>query len=196
MQPNRVRVFVALNVPETVRSSISAFIAKLRPACAEARWARLEGLHVTLKFIGEVPEEQIAAIEGSLAQVPFHNPIEINFRNVGFFPNQKRPLVFWAGIEAGPELPALAEAVNASLEPLGIAREQKTFSPHLTLARFKPARGTPKLDTLHIAIAAAAPLEFGSAIAKEFHLYQSILKPGGAEYTRLASFGAKTGDSQ
>jgi 2'-5' RNA ligase len=189
-----VRVFVALDVPESVRSSIAAFIAKLRPACNFARWVRVEGLHVTLKFIGEVPPEKIAAITASLARIPFHNPIAINFRNVGFFPNQKRPLVFWAGIEAGPELPALAEAVNASLEPLGIAREQKTFSPHLTLARFKPARGTPDLESLHKAIAAAAPLEFGSAVAKEFHLYQSVLKPGGAEYTRLATFGSATGD--
>ena len=189
-----MRIFVALDVPETVRISIAGFIAKLRPSCAVARLARLEGLHVTLKFIGEVPPEKIAAITASLAQIPFHNPIEIKFRSVGFFPNQKRPLVFWAGIEAGQELDALAEAVNSSLEPIGIAREQKTFTPHLTLARFKPWRGTPDLDALQKAIAAAAPLEFGSAVAKEFHLYQSILKPGGAEYTRLATFGCATGD--
>jgi 2'-5' RNA ligase len=255
MQADRVRVFVALAVPESVRKAIAGFIAKLRRSTDTARWARLEGLHVTLKFIGEVPPEKIAAIAASLAQIPFRAPIEIKFRNVGFFPNQKRPLVFWAGIEAGPELPALADAVNTSLEPLSIAREKKTFAPHLTLARFKPVRGTPKLDTLHKAIAAAgsgviwsavfpnklfrpsfrakrgiplrsglpghggiprfarndgffvfsksnetttaaAPLEFGGTLAKEFHLYQSILKPGGAEYTRLATFGCATGDPQ
>jgi 2'-5' RNA ligase len=149
-----------------------------------------------LKFIGEVPQETIAAITPSLAQIPFRAPIEIEFRNVGFFPSLKRPLVFWAGIEAGQELAAIAEAVNTSLEPLGIACEQKTFSPHLTLARFKPGRGTPDLGALHNAIAAAAPLEFGSADAKEFHLYQSVLKKGGAEYTRLATFGCATGDSR
>jgi len=189
-----VRVFVALTVPESVQTAIAGFVAKLRRSTDTARWARLEGLHVTLKFIGEVPPEKIATITASFAQIPFHNPIEINFRNVGFFPNKKRPIVFWAGIEACPELAALAEAVDASLEPLGIAREQKTFAPHLTLARFKPMRGTPKLDTLLNAIAAATPFEFGSAIAKEFHLYQSVLKPGGAEYTRLATFGCATGD--
>jgi 2'-5' RNA ligase len=187
---------VALAVPEPVRTAIAGFVAKLHRSTDTARWARLEGLHVTLKFIGEVPLEKIAAITASLAQIPFRNPIEIKFRNVGFFPNQKRPLVFWAGIEAGPELGALAESVNASLEPLEIAREQKTFAPHLTLARFKPHSGTPNLDTLHKAIATAAPLEFGGTLAKQFYLYQSVLKPDGAEYTRLATFGSATGDSR
>ena len=71
------------------------------------------------------------------------------------------------------------------MAPLGIPREERAFSPHLTLARFDTPRG---LDALHAAIEKAGPLEFGATTAKEFHLYQSVLKPGGAEYTRLATF--------
>jgi len=117
----------------------------------------------------------------------------MKFRNGGFFPDERRPRVFWAGIEAGPELGALAAAVETSLEPLGIAKEQRAFSPHLTLARFETRRGTGAgsafaLDALTKAISGAGPLEFGSGIANEFHLYQSVLKSGGAEYTRLATF--------
>ena len=190
-----MRVFVALDIPEAVRASIGALISRLRPTCRAARWVRIEGAHVTLKFIGEIPPEKIEPIKASLARIRIPDPIQMNFRNAGFFPNERRPRVFWAGIEAGPELGALAAAVETSLEPLGIAKEQRTFSPHLTLARFEsPERSA--LNRLQEAISGGEPLEFGAAIATDFHLYQSILKRGGAEYTRLATFRFARGESQ
>jgi len=188
-----VRVFVALDIPEAVRAAIGVLIAKLRPACRAARWARIEGVHLTLKFIGEVQPKKLEPNEASLARIRSPNRIELNFRNVGFFPNERRPRVFWAGIDAGPELSALAAAVETSLQPLGIVKEQRAFSPHLTLARFEsqsgPGAGSAfALKALTKAISEAGPLEFGAGVANEFHLYQSILKSGGAEYTRLATF--------
>ena len=180
-----MRLFVALDIPADVRAAIAAVVEKLRPTCEAARWVRLEGAHVTLKFIGEVPAEKIQEINTTLATVLFPVAIQIFFRGIGFFPNQRRPTVLWAGVEADPELRALAEAVENSLAPLGQAREQRAFSPHVTLARFKSPKN---LEGLRAAIAAAGPLEFGSVVAHEFHLYQSVLKPGGAEYTRLATF--------
>jgi 2'-5' RNA ligase len=194
-----VRVFVALDISEEVRAAIGALIARLRPACRAARWVRIEGVHLTLKFIGEIQPEKIEPIKASLAKIRFPNSIEMNFRNVGFFPNEHRPRVFWAGIEAGKGLVELAAAVEITLEPLGIAKEGRAFSPHLTLARIEPQRGTAAnltLNRLREAISAVGALEFGAAIAKEFYLYQSILKPGGAEYTRLATFGFAGGESQ
>ena len=187
-----MRLFVALDIPEDVRATISALVTKLREHFRGARWVRIEGAHVTLKFIGEVTAEKMEDIKASLRTVPFPAPIKINFRGVGFFPNDRRPRVLRAGIEAGPTLGALAAAADAALEPLGIAREQRAFSPHLTLARLDSSKG---LDRLREGIAAFSPFEFGSGVAKEFHLYQSILKRGGAEYTRLARFGLE-GDSQ
>jgi RNA 2',3'-cyclic 3'-phosphodiesterase len=183
-----MRLFVALDVPEQVRASISGLAAKLRPTCRNARWVRIEGAHVTLKFIGEVSSEKVAAIESALATVLFPAPLTIEFRGVGFFPNGRRPRVLWAGIEAGPELTALAAAVDSALGSLGIARETRAFSPHLTLARFDPLGRKGTLDALHAAIAKAGPFDFGNAVEKEFHLYLSVLKRGGAEYTRLATF--------
>jgi 2'-5' RNA ligase len=180
-----MRLFVALDIPDDVRSAIGALAAKLRPACRNARWVRIAGLHVTLKFLGETSPERAEAIKVELAAIPCRAPISMNFRGLGFFPNERRPRVLWAGIEAGSELAELAAAVEAALDPLGIARENRAFSPHLTLARFDTPRG---LDDLHAAIEMAGPLEFGGTTAKEFHLYQSVLKPGGAEYTRLATF--------
>jgi 2'-5' RNA ligase len=180
-----MRLFVALDIPEDVRTSLDGFTAKLRSACKEARWPRIEGLHVTLKFIGETPAENAAKIRAALASIPPRPAIKITFRGLGFFPNERSPRVLWAGVEAGPELTALAAAVESALEPLGILREVRTFSPHLTLARFNSPR---KLDALHAAIESAGLLEFGAVTAQEFHLYQSVLKPGGAEYTRLSTF--------
>jgi 2'-5' RNA ligase len=184
-----MRLFVALDIPDDVRAAIGALIAKLRDACRSARWVRIEGAHVTLKFIGEVSAEKVADIKTALASLQFPAPITMSFRSLGFFPNERRPRVLWAGIEADPELGALATAVETALEPLGIAREQRAFSPHITLARFDSPKG---LDSLRESIATAEPLEFGTSIAKEFHLYQSVLKRGGAEYTRLATY-SRTG---
>jgi RNA 2',3'-cyclic 3'-phosphodiesterase len=180
-----MRLFVAADIPEDVRSAIGALVENLRPVCRSARWVRVEGLHVTLKFIGEIAPEKAEAIKTALAAVPLAGPIAMNFHGLGFFPNERRPRVLWAGIDAGAELAALAAAVETSLVPLGIPREQRAFSPHLTLARFESPRG---LDLLRAAIEAAGPLAFGGATAREFHLYQSILKRGGAEYTRVATF--------
>jgi RNA 2',3'-cyclic 3'-phosphodiesterase len=180
-----LRLFVALDIPEDVRAAIAALAARLRSVCASARWVRIEGAHVTLKFIGEVPVENVESIEAALRTLPFPAALKIVFRGVGFFPNERRPQVLWAGIEAGLELRILAEAVETALEPLGISRDRREFSPHVTLARFKSPE---KLAGLRAAIDAAGPLNFGQMIANEFHLYQSILKPGGAEYTRMATF--------
>lgn len=180
-----MRLFVAMDIPEEVRSAIGALAAKLRIACPNARWTRIEGLHVTLKFIGETSVEKIEMIKAALADIPSRAPISINFHGLGFFPNERRPRVLWAGIEGGTQLAELAAAVETALHPLGIAREEREFSPHLTLARFDAPRG---LNTLHAAIEKAGAAEFGGTTAKEFYLYQSVLKRGGAEYTRLATF--------
>src|ERR1700674_3543750 len=166
-----MRLFVAMDIPEDVRSALGALVTRLRPACRNARWVRIEGLHVTLKFIGETSAEKTEMIKEALAAVPSRDSIPINFRGLGFFPNERRPRVLWAGIEAGAELAALAAAVETALVPLGIPREERAFSPHLTLARFDTPRG---LDALHAVVEQAGPLEFGCATAKEFHLYQSV----------------------
>ena len=180
-----MRLFVALDIPEDVRNSLAALVSNLRPSCRSARWVRIEGLHVTLKFIGEASPAKAAEIRTALASIQSRAPMPINFRGLGFFPSERRPRVLWAGIEAGPHLAALAAAVETALVAIGIAREERLFSPHLTLARFDTPR---ELDALHGAVEKAGTLEFGATTAREFHLYQSVLKPGGAEYTRLATF--------
>jgi len=180
-----LRVFVALDIPQEVRSAIGALERRLEPECRGARWVRLESMHVTLKFIGEAEDDKVARIQQELSAVHSSAPVRIVFRGAGFFPNERHPRVFWAGMEAAPNLAELAGEIEQRLEALGITREERAFKPHLTLARFKSEEG---LARLRAALAGAGPLEFGSMETREMHLYQSRLQRGGAVYTKLASF--------
>jgi 2'-5' RNA ligase len=180
-----VRLFVALDVPESVRASLAQLSAQLRKICPSARWVNLAGVHITLKFIGEVAPGRFEQIREALGDLPSFAPAELRFAGLGFFPGARRPRVFWAGVDAGPPLVELAAAIEAKLAPLGIPPENREFHPHLTLARFDSPQGT---DALRAAVEALNAPEFGSAIFEEFYLYRSVLKPSGAEYTRLETY--------
>jgi 2'-5' RNA ligase len=179
-----VRLFIALDLSESVRAAISAFCEKLRRALPSARWVRPEGIHVTLKFIGEINENRVGSIQSALGKIHSPAPVEMIFRGTGFFPNERRPRVFWAGIGASPNLAQIASDVEAQLEPLGIARETREFRPHLTLARFDDLRG---IEKLHAALHESAAPEFGAVKTSEMHLYESKLGRGGAQYTRVVT---------
>ena len=180
-----MRLFVALDFPDAVRDAIRDLIAKLKPLCKDARWVRPEGMHVTLKFIGYVEPEKLDSIVEALVGVHSNAPVEMRFRGVGFFPTERRPRVFWCGIEASPNLAELAAEIEGALVPLEIPAENRKFVPHLTFARLESPRGAEKL------VAAAAELEsldLGSTREAEFHLYESVLHRSGAEYTKRKSF--------
>lgn len=180
-----MRLFVALDVPDETRRALGETIQKFESVCRGARWMRAESIHITLKFIGHVEETELPAIKNSLANVKSRGPIEIAFGNFGFFPNERRPRVFWLGIEAGPDLAALSAGISSALEPIGIPREERAFRPHLTLARFKTEKGLLDLREM---VAPLAHQSFGNTVATRFHLYESVLNPGGAVHTKLASY--------
>lgn len=180
-----MRLFVALEIPSEVRENLAALLETLRAISKEPRCVRPENLHVTLKFLGEVPETKLDSVRTALGQIRSKRPVTLEFRGLGFFPNEKHPRVFWAGIEASTNLVKLAEDIEGSMVKLGFPREQRLFSPHLTLARFERP-GVP--EKLRSAIAENTQREFGVLRTSEFHLFQSRLKPSGAEYTTLASF--------
>jgi 2'-5' RNA ligase len=212
----RMRLFVALDLPEPVREALSEVTRRFQKTCPEARWLPLAGAHVTLKFIGEVSTEKAESIREALRGVHQHlppGPIEMRFAGVGFFPNARPPKVLWAGVSGmetstahaattgtaatgaadvtnarkaeASTLRLLAAAIESALEPWGIVRETREFRPHITLARFNSVKG---LDSLRDAAGPLANHEFGSVTAGEFHLYRSVLKSTGAEYTRLDTY--------
>ena len=180
-----MRLFVALDVPQKVREALAEATEKLKKKCPGARWTRLEGVHITLKFIGEVPEDRVEAIRDALGTVGPFAPVEVRVAGFGFFPTARRPRVFWAGVEGGPQLSELAAAIEVRLGSFGIAPEKRGFHPHLTLARFESPQGT---QALRDAVEGLGTPEFGAKTFREFHLYQSVLKRSGAEYTRICTY--------
>jgi 2'-5' RNA ligase len=193
-----MRLFVALDIGDAVRQRIQRFMEGVGGFAPDARWVRPESLHVTLKFIGEKPNDTVEEIKRVLSGVRAES-IELSFRGYGFFPTAKAARVFWVGIESGPQLPSLAKAVDAATFSLGIPKEDHSFTPHLTLARGGGRSGTPrwsKSDTpnknfqrLQEKLAALPTPEFGTMSAHEFFLYQSQLSQGGSRYTKIARFG-------
>jgi RNA 2',3'-cyclic 3'-phosphodiesterase len=180
-----VRLFVALEIPSAVRENLATLLASLRAITKEPRWVRAENLHVTLKFLREVGEDTLEAVRSALGKIRSEQAVTLEFHGLGFFPNERHPRVFWAGMEASANLKILAADIESAMEKCGIPREKREFSPHLTLARFE----SPKLpEALRKAIAENVQREFGSLQTSEFHLIQSKLRPAGAEYTTLTSF--------
>ncbi len=192
-----MRLFIALDIDEEIRQRIRTFLDGVRGFAPDARWVRAESLHVTLKFIGEQPEGALGALEHALAKVSA-SPFELSFRGYGFFPTPKSARVFWIGIQSGPQLPALASAIDNATATLEIPREDRAFSPHLTLARRGGGSGSPRrqegdspnqvFQRLSEKLAAMASHAFGTMSAREFFLYQSQLSRDGSRYTKLKRF--------
>src|ERR1700687_4297815 len=131
-----MRLFTGIDLPEDVRDRLERLLMHLRPS-AHLKWSPVYNLHVTLKFIGEWPEQKLPQLEEALRSVALRPAIPVDVRGLGWFPNPRNPRVFWVAVHGGDALESLARDSNAALEPLGIPRENRAFTPHLTLARIK-----------------------------------------------------------
>src|ERR1700694_1840532 len=155
-----MRIFIGIDLDPEVRARIERFLEGVEGFAPEARWVRSESLHITLKFIGEQPPERVEAINERSRRVE-GSAFEIRAGGYGFFPTAKAPRVFWIGIHAGPQLAELAESIDIATAELGIPREDRPYSPHLTLARAGAGRGSgsPKRRKADGPIAIFAVLE-------------------------------------
>jgi 2'-5' RNA ligase len=198
-----MRLFVALDISEEIRSRIAHFMNELRGLAPAAKWVSPESLHITLKFIGEKPDAMVNEIEKQLQSIQAM-PIELRFCNSGFFPTPKSARVFWVGIEAGPQLAQLAARVEHQLAEIGIPAEKRAFSPHLTLARAGGGSGAPgwlkgdkvnrAFSVLQDKLTQSPPADFGTMSAREFFLYRSQLSNKGSKYTKIARFPLRSPD--
>ena len=183
-----MRLFTAIEIPEEVRECLRAVVDRWK-SLARINWSPVQNLHITTKFIGEWPEEKLDAMKHALHAIPTEGSFEISVHGLGWFPDERRPRVLWAGIDAGDALVTLARVTEEAVATLGVPVETRPYSPHLTLARIREA---VPLDALRSAVAHVTsnqrrePLErdFGTFRATEFFLYLSA----GGKYTRLAAF--------
>lgn len=186
-----MRLFVALDIDEAIQLKLDDYVRTLQPRLPAVRFVRSRNYHVTLKFLGEVPNPD--PVRQCLREVRAAS-FEVGFRGAGFFPDARAPRVFWAGI-AAPALPGLARSIDQSLEALGFPQEAE-FHPHLTLARNGsgrrrplPGERPPEAFAQLAAIVASSPApEFGTMTAREFFLYESRLSSSGPSYHKLEAF--------
>jgi 2'-5' RNA ligase len=180
-----MRAFVAIDLPPAIQAELRKQEAGFRVVAPEARWARPEGIHITLKFLGEIQEARVQKVIEALAALGPLAEFWAEVKGFGFFPDARRPRVFWAGVHAPQDLVELADRIEAAMEELGFAPEDRAFTPHLTLARFKIPRPQPDLAAL---VDKQGELSLGRFQVSDFFLFESKLSPHGAEYRKVAKF--------
>jgi len=180
-----MRAFIAVDLPPEIKADLSGLIRKLKRIAPPAiSWAREEGMHVTLKFLGEIEEETAAGIGRAMTIVAGKaKGFAVAVRGAGMFPPPPRPpRVVWIGLEDSPPLMTLQAGLEAALETLGFPREQRPFHPHLTLGRIKAPGG---LGAVLDAIRKTENVRWGEMNVGELVLFRSVLRPAGAEYTPI-----------
>lgn len=185
------RAFVAIALDDATRAAVADEIERLRPLCGAVAWVPARNLHLTVKFLGNVPDEQLGGVTDALATVAAQVPaFDLGLRGLGGFPGMERPRILWIGIAEGG-LPArgLQSRVDTALAALGIEREVRPWHPHLTVGRVFDARrwqrdaGPP----LRAAVAESSRRAFGRLRVDRVALMRSDLLPHGARYTEIAS---------
>jgi len=179
----KMRLFFALELDEPTRRALGKALERLGSAAPRVRWVRPENLHVTVKFLGEVPEtdlaEVCAAADRAAAKAA---PFSLAVAGLGAFPAPDRPRVVWAGCSEGTEpARALADQVEAQTVPLGFAAERRAYTPHVTLGRVRRPRDRGGLP----AALGRAPAEYGCVAVEALTVFESELSRGGPVYTAL-----------
>lgn len=180
----KVRAFIACDIPESLLDKISSIQDKLKGLDADVSWTKVSGIHITMKFLGDIEEDSIekvaAVIEGASEG---QNPFEVRVKGSGAFPNLRNPRVAWLGVEDEAKgLRQLQQPLDDGLKALGFEPEEREFKPHLTLGRVKGQKGKERLAA---AVSELKALDLGSFKVDRVMLYKSELKPTGAIYTKL-----------
>ncbi|MGQ9801579.1 MAG: RNA 2',3'-cyclic phosphodiesterase [Candidatus Saccharicenans sp.] len=176
-----MRIFIAIDLTTGIKTELARAVRLLKPVAAGIKWVEPENYHLTLKFLGEVSESQVEVIKAVLEDVVSrHCSFQLTVKSTGSFPpGQSRMRVIWVGLEAEPELLALQSDLEDCLGQSGFEREERPFSPHLTIGR---AREPQRQDRLKAELEKLGSKEFGAMKVNEISLFESRLRPEGPEY--------------
>ena len=189
-QPDHVRLFVACEMPDDAKEAIGEVIQTLKgKSGTDVRWIKAEGVHVTLKFLGEVPVKKLPAIKLAIQEaVVGHSPFELEFSNIGTFGGREGLRIMWVGIAGDVlRLEALVRAANAALAVVGFEPERRPFRPHLTLGRVKDEISTRRRAEIEVAVGKMAVPGTGWR-TNQVSLMRSRFTPKGVQYDVLATF--------
>jgi 2'-5' RNA ligase len=178
----KIRSFIAVDLSAPVRAALQRLRDQFAQLRCEVRWVRVEGVHVTLKFLGWVEPARLERIRMTLAAAAAGQPaLRVRARGLGAFPNLRRPRVLWVGLE-GAGLSRLAACVEEAMSRLDFEPEKRGFTPHITLGRVNGMRGWSNVEEL---FKAHLSDDFGECIVDAVTIYRSTLHPDGAVYTPL-----------
>jgi len=187
-----VRAFIAIPLPAPLLEKISAVQRQLekRVSPHSVRWVHVEGIHLTLKFLGDTPTDKLPAIRQALAAVARLAPAcTFAVGGLGCFPNPRRPHVVWVGVhEPSGRLVALQDSIEEVMAPLGYTPEERGFTPHLTLGRVQQRASSGDAARIGEVVASTQVERLAEVSADHFALIRSVLKPTGAEYIVLEEF--------
>ncbi len=183
-----IRTFLALDPPEVILREVAILQEHLRRRLpGDIRWVRPEGIHLTLKFFGDVFGKEIAGIsEVVREQAAKAAPFSLSVGGIGVFPDPRRPRVLWMGMQGDVErLSAFQGDLERALKAIGFPGEERTFRPHLTLGRFRSPVG---LSGLAGVLEKGGEYAAGRFVASGLCLFRSELTPRGTIYTRIEQF--------
>ncbi len=186
---DEIRAFVAIELPDNVKRGLGSVIDGLRQRSrTPVKWVSANGIHLTLKFLGEIPAPRVEEVKKVLTTACLGTPpMHLEIDALGGFPDTAQPRVVWAGLSGDIEvLSRLATRVDLALAELGYARESRPFAPHLTIGRVRPEASRRAKSELGVAVLAATLPEGLRFDAGAVSLMRSQLRPQGALYTRLS----------
>lgn len=182
-----MRLFIAVDLSKSLKEKLSALQEKLKASSADVKWVEKQNLHITLKFLGEVPESRLEEIRQKLEAVSKeHDAFKVEIAGSGGFPGLKSIRVVWAGIKDGVEyLARLIKNIENKMEELGFPKEERVFKGHLTLGRTRSPKNKEKLHELLIK---EQEINMGTEAVEKITLFQSILSKKGPEYKVVREF--------
>jgi 2'-5' RNA ligase len=186
-----LRGFIAIDLPPELRKTIEALSLRLRaqPGQACMRWVQPSGIHLTLKFLGDLPAASVPELESVLDQAAAaHAPFSLTVGGIGCFPDARHPRVVWAGLDDPTGTLRLVQAsIESGCAAIGLAPEDRPFSPHLTVGRVRREAGPEAAGIVQDVLDRERAFNAGEMLADAVHLFRSELRPTGAIYTRLHS---------
>jgi 2'-5' RNA ligase len=188
-----IRSFIAVPLDRQLLQQIANISQMLKESVrGGVSWVQPASIHLTLKFLGDIQPGKIAKIKKILQTVvPKFNQFELNAAGLGCFPNKNKPRVVWVGLHAPAELCQLQKTIEDACADMGFEREQRKFSPHLTLGRVKPYARDDDILCLQQVLENIPSLNLGATHAREVILFKSDLQSTGAVYTPLISVQLK-----
>jgi RNA 2',3'-cyclic 3'-phosphodiesterase len=174
-----VRLFVAIGLPESWKQILAEPAEKIGWLGRGVKWVEPRGMHLTLRFLGEVEDRQLSELQDRLHRAAHAaQPFSMRIHGTGTFPNPKRPRIYWAGLEAGPALMDLQARIEDEMQTMGFEAEEQRFHPHLTLARIKDPIGKQRMTDALLSYR----LESEPITVHQILLMRSHLSSEGAHY--------------